>query len=148
MKLYIDQSGKVEKTSKSTVVAFSNGKQKAIFISSIEKRKIQKIFRDAHKPDMFTYKTFAVLIYLLIKNHLKQIDAIVIDQEYHGKEPLIKKYVVELIRKGGDTFDTQDIHFSEISKHNNAHKKAISVFRKNMKPEMIVKYSDLLEWIL
>jgi hypothetical protein len=39
MKYQIDQSGRVEFTSKPTVIAFSNGKNKAIYISAVEKRK-------------------------------------------------------------------------------------------------------------
>lgn len=40
MKCYIDQSGKVENTSKLTVVAYANGKVRSLKISAVEKRKV------------------------------------------------------------------------------------------------------------
>jgi len=146
-RIYIDQSGKVEYTNKQTVVAYSNGQDKAIFISSINKKKIQRIFRAAGKPDLFTYKTFATLIYLLIRQDLNKSHVLVIDREYTQKESLIKKYLVELIRKGGHDFDPNDIHFTEIGKHSPAHTKAISTYRKRCKPELVVKDTDLLKWL-
>jgi len=79
-RIYIDQSGKVEYTNKQTVVAYSNGRNKALFISSISKKKIQKVFRDAGKPDLFAYRTFAILIYLLIKEDLNKLSIITIDR--------------------------------------------------------------------
>lgn len=39
MKCYIDQSGKVENTSKLTVVAYANGKVRSLKISAVEKLK-------------------------------------------------------------------------------------------------------------
>ncbi|MBP7859880.1 hypothetical protein KA001_02920 [Patescibacteria group bacterium] len=148
MKIFIDQSGKIEYTSRATIVAYSNGKDKSISISGKEKRKIQNIFRKAKKPDIFIYKTFAVLIYLLIKKDIKQIQTIIIDREYKGKESLIKKYLIEIIRRGGDKFDIRNIHFDEIGKKNNAHNKAINTYRNLLKPSLIVDSKELLEWIL
>lgn len=148
MKIYIDQSGRVEYTGHSTVVAYANDKSRAIFISSVEKRKIQNIFRQAGKPNMFAYKTFATLIYLVIKADLHKISAIIIDKEYAGREDLVKKLLIELIRRGGDDFDPKNIHFDLIGKKNQAHKKAISVFRGREKPDIIVTKKELLEWII
>jgi len=148
MKIYIDQSGKIETTNRFTVIAYANGRNKAITISSIEKRKLQQTFRSAGKPEMFIFKTFAILMYLLIKDDLQKITCIVIDREYFGRESLIKKYLIELIRHGGDTFDANDIHFTEIGKKSSAHNAAISVFRKTKKPELVVKYKDVIKWII
>lgn len=148
MTYQIDQSGRVENTSKPTVVAFSNSKNKSIYISAVEKRKVHLLFRTAKRPGIFAYKTFAILIYLLIKNHLREIKTLTIDKEYYGKEALIKKYIIELIRKGGQKYDPSNIHFSEIGKHSNAHKEAITVFRKKKKPQLVAEYKDLLEWII
>ena len=80
MKIEIDQSGKIENTSKDTVIAFSDGIRKAIRISSNDKREIQAIFRRIGKPRIFIYKLFAILIFLLIRDHLKELDEVVIDE--------------------------------------------------------------------
>ena len=148
MQIYIDQSGKVEYTSKPTVVAYSNSKNKAISISAVEKQKVQKVFRDADKPNMFMFKTLAIMIYLLIKKDIPKLQGIVIDREYKGREDLIKKYVIELIRRGGDEFDPKDIHFKEIGKKNNAHKKAITVYRGEQKPDKVITSKDIYEWLV
>lgn len=148
MRVHVDQSGKIEYTSKHTVVAYANGQNKSIYISSSNKQKLLKIFRDAGKPDIFAYKTFAVLIYLLIKDDLKKLQSLIIDREYTRREDLIKKYLIELIRKGGDKFDPHDIHFDEIGKHSAAHAKAINVFRRREKPNLIVVSEDLLKWLI
>jgi len=63
MKIEIDQSGKIEDTSKNTIIAFSNGKFKSIFISAREKRELQKFFRRIGKPRIFVYRVFAILIF-------------------------------------------------------------------------------------
>ena len=97
---------------------------------------------------MFVYKTFAVLIFLLIKENLKEIDSIIIDSEYPGREALIKKHLMELIRRGGYRFDPSIIYFTEIGKESNAHITAISVFRKNEKADLSIKSNNLLEWIV
>lgn len=148
MQIYIDQSGRVEFTSHPTVVAYSNGKSSSIYISAKEKRVIQQLFRKAGKPTMFTFRTFAVLIYLLIRSDLSSIKSIIIDREYKGQDDLIKKYLLELIQRGGNDFDPDSVHFMEIGKENNAHKKAITVFRENAKPVRVVRKEDLLEWLL
>ena len=45
MSYQIDQSGKIEHTSKPTVIALANAKVKTIKISAVEKRKLLKQYR-------------------------------------------------------------------------------------------------------
>ena len=56
MNIAIDQSSKIEYTNKDTVIAYSNHKQKSLIIKAKDKRKVQKMFREAGKPDIFIYK--------------------------------------------------------------------------------------------
>ena len=74
MKIYIDQSGKIEDTAKPTVLAFSNRTSGSIIIRAIEKRKLQNIYRKAGKPKTFIVQVFASMVYLLIKFHKLKID--------------------------------------------------------------------------
>lgn len=115
MRIEIDQSGKLEDTHKPTVVGFSNKKHKTIIILSTEKQKLQKYFRKINKPKLYIYTTFAILIYFLIKNK-KEISQIVIDREYPGQEPLIKGYLLELLKKSRKDIDKNSTGFSEIGK--------------------------------
>lgn len=148
-KIEVDQSNKVEYTKKNTVVAYSNKKQKALLIKARDKRKLKQLFREAGKPYIFVYKTFAVLIYLLIKDDLEQIESIVIDQEYQGKEPLIKDFLLQIIRKNTKSqIDRDNIWFEQIGKKSKAHEKAINTFREDDKPDIYVRYNDILPYIV
>ena|SRR5260221_10900990 len=149
MKIYIDQSGKVEYTGHNTVVAYSNGSNKTVYISAVEKRKIQKLFRSVGKPEMFIYTTFASLVYLLIADKLENVSMIIIDREYWGKESVIKDQILRIIRTNGHTnFDSTKIEFGLVGKKRGCHIAAISVLRKKVKPDKIVIAKDVLKLIL
>lgn len=127
MRIEIDQSGKIEDTNKPTVVGFSNSKHRTVIILSTEKQKLQKYFRQIGKPNVYRYKTFAILISILLKNeHLSQI---IIDTEYVGQDALIKSYLLNLLRKNRKFFDKKDIIFKPIGKKSRAHILAYSAYR-------------------
>ena len=148
MKIYIDQSGKVEYTSQSTVVAFSNGKTKTLVIKAVDKRYIQNYFRLAGKPDIFTYKTFAVLIFLLVKDDLEKISCLVIDIEYPGKNDLIKNFLIELLKKNGVNMGKIEVNFLLVGKHVDCHIQALTVHRGHAKPDKVVKTEDIIKWLI
>jgi len=68
MRIEIDQSGRIEYTSKPTVIGFSNKTAKTIIILSTEKQKLQRYFRKIKKPRLYTYAVFAILISILLKD--------------------------------------------------------------------------------
>ena len=148
MNIAIDQSGRVEFTNVSTVVAYANGKQKSLLISAGEKRKLQAVFRAAGKPKMFAVKTFAILTFLLIRDDMERIDEITIDPEYPGNEWLVKQILVQLIRRYGGRLTNEDITFWSIGRQHNTHKRAIAVYRGNTAPDMIVTAKNVLPYIL
>ncbi|MBU2544984.1 hypothetical protein KKC65_00805 [Patescibacteria group bacterium] len=143
MHIKIDQSGKVEDTKANTVVAFSNGKRKSILINRKEKRELETIFRKNNKSKVFIFKTFAILIFLLIKDDLIEIQHISIDLEYPGKDYLIKDYLLTMIRKYR-SFDKRDIAFTRVDRKTKAHELAINVYRNHIKPDIIVDKKDVL----
>ena len=145
MRIEIDQSGKIENTSKNTVIAFSNGKSGSIFISAKDKREIQKIFRRIGKPKIFIYRTFAILIFILIKNNLKEIDTITIDEEYPGKGNLIKDYLIREIRKVNPHFYSGNILFKRIGKKSNAHSFGYLTYKGKISPSKKIKNRELLK---
>ena len=149
MKYQIDQSGKIEYTSHSTVVAFSNGKSGSLMIKASSKRKILFYFRDAKKPHMFVYKTFAALVYLLIERERGKSLEINIDREYWGKESLIKDYLLRIIRKQKKIdFPASNISFCLVGKKSKCHLLAISILRKKKKPGRVVNETDILRLIV
>jgi hypothetical protein len=142
----IDQSGKVEYTSKPTVIAAANGKPRTLWIAAREKRQLERLFRQAGKPSIFVYKTFAILTFLLIKPQLHHVDSLCLDREYKGKESLIKKYLVEIIRRNDRPVPT--IYFDHIGKHSQAHRLAIEVYRRHQEPKRVVTASHVVPWII
>lgn len=144
MNIEVDQSGKIEDTSKNTVVAFSNAEFKSIFISMQDKREVQKIFRKIGRSRVFVYKLFAILIFLLVKKYLKRIDQIIIDEEYPGKAKLIKNFLLQEIRKIKQDFDKNDIVFKRIGKKSRVHYLAYGVAIGKRKADIKVTTRDIL----
>ncbi len=144
MQYQIDQSGKIEDTSRLTIVAFADGKAKSLKISAVEKQKLIKIMRELDYPrNIFIFKIFAGLIYLLlIKEKWNSGDSLLIDREYPGHEGIIKDILSNLFRKMFSQLPV--IEFGEIGKKSSAHLKAIAVFRGKANPNMTVKADDVL----
>jgi hypothetical protein len=141
MKIFIDQSGRVEYTSHNTIVAFSNGKQKAIKILARTKRQLQEIFRRKGAPNLFVYRTFATLIFLLVKNELCKIKQIVIDIEYPGQDKLIKDILLELIRK--NHLNEPEISFQKIGNKPKVHYAAYDVFIQKKKASQVINLEEI-----
>jgi len=148
MNICIDQSGRVEYTSHDTVVAYSNGKTKSVRMKAADKRRVQAVFRDVGKSKMFAYKTFAILIYLLVKDEVREVTEVVIDPEYPGHEHIIKNILLQIMRRHHRFVGRERIHFRSIGKHHAAHKLAIEVFRGRRQPDLIVAFHDVLEFIV
>jgi len=144
MRIEIDQSGRIEYTSKPTVIAFANSKTYSIIFLSRDKKYLQKIFRKAGAPNLFVYKTFAILIFLLVKDFLKSIDQIVIDHEYLGHDKVIKQFLLDLLRRYKRNFDPHDIAFRHIGKQSKAHEVAIEAYRTK-KADRKVTIKDILK---
>ncbi|MBU2634912.1 hypothetical protein KJ841_00350 [Patescibacteria group bacterium] len=146
MDIETDQSGKVEDTRVDTSIAFSDGKSKSILIDRREKRELKKIFRENNKGHVFIFKTFAILIFLLIKDDLSEIQHISIDLEYLGKDYLIKDYLLRMIREHR-SFDKRDIVFTKVGRKTKAHQLAINVHRGHVKPDIIATKEDIIPFI-
>lgn len=129
MQIEIDQSIKIENTSKPTVLAFSNSKSDVLVVKSQDKKEIQKFFRQIGKPKLFVHITFAATIFLLIKEGLSKNDQIVIDREYIGYEKFIHQKLHEFIK---ENLEIKGISISshQIGKKSKAHLLAYSVSRK------------------
>lgn len=143
MTYQIDQSGKIENTSKLTVVAVANGVSKSIVIKGVEKRKLISAMKSMDYPKTnYIYKIFAALIFLLIRRFNKD-EIIYIDREYPGHESVIKDILIWLFSKENNSLP--QIIFSLVGKHSPAHCLAISIFRGNSKPDLITTANEILK---
>jgi len=144
----IDQSGKIEDTSKDTAVGFSDDVSGSIIISAKDKREIQAIFRKSGKSRIFVYRLFTTLIFLLIRKFLNKIDQIIIDEEYPGKSYLIKNYLSQEIEKIKPDFLADNIIFKRIGRKSKAHSIAYLTFKKRIKPNIYIRDKDILKFIV
>lgn len=145
MKIEIDQSGRIEYTNKPTVIGFSNHKDKTIIIFATEKQKLQRYFRKIGKPRLFVYTLFALLIALLLK-HEREIDEIIIDQEYPGKDDLIKNYLLIFLRKSGREIDKREIIFRQIGKKAKVHG-IVNTSYRNKKSDLKITANEVIEYL-
>jgi hypothetical protein len=126
----VDQSGRVEFTSTHTVLALSNSLQGAIRISGQIKREILQHLRNRARmrrtPKTYYLQIFAAGLFLLLRDVLDQLDSIVIDQEYPGKEAKEK------------------ITFRSIGKSSHAHHLALETYRGDKPPKHTISLQDLL----
>ena len=76
MRIEINQSNKIEHTSKDTIIGLSNERSYTILINRKIKRQLQEEFRKQGKPRLFVYRT--LFKYAQIKN----LSQVVIDEEY------------------------------------------------------------------
>lgn len=147
MKIEIDQSGRIEYTRKPTVLAFSNSKYHSIIIMAADKQYLQRIFRKAGKSKILMLKTFSALVFLLIKDHLKSIDEVIIDVEYTGYNKMIKEFLLEFCNNQNVKTGKTNINFGNIGKKSPAHCIAINAYRKKKANNKITS-SDILKLVL
>lgn len=129
MKIEIDQSQKIEATSKDTFIGFSNNISHVIKIPAKVKRQLKQEFRELGKPELFTYRVFSAGICLLIRDYLRKIDMMVVDEEYTGREPLIKNMLREMLKRMRRK--EPRIYFDRIGKKSRAHEVSYLAMRKN-----------------
>lgn len=121
MVIEIDQSGKLEQLDTDTVVAFSNDKNGTIYVKAGTKRKVVRRLRTTLIPRKELYPIlFAILIYLLIDSLDEQFN-IIIDEEYTGKDGVIKETLEKLLLKRFKNKWQGIIRFSQIGRHSQAH---------------------------
>jgi len=125
MRVEIDQSGRLEHLNTDTVIAFANGSKGSILIKVGDKRKlVVKIRKSAIPGDQAMPILFAMCIFLLIKDLNKQ-SILIIDEEYTGKDKIIKSTLEKLL---GIKWEGS-VRFGRIGKDSPAHHLAWIIHR-------------------
>ena len=144
----IDQSGKIEQTSKITVIVITNSKQASIILKAKDKRDLQDIYRQAGKPKVFAIQVFSALTYLLLEKAKIGIGMVYIDKEYPGHEDIIKSYINQLIKKRGKIMlQPENLRFTLVGKTSNVHLYGYKKFKTNRSEYKATK-EDILAMIL
>lgn len=141
MSYQIDQSGKIENTSKNTYLALANSKTKVIKISSTEKRKLIQMIKELRRPHRtYIFQIFAALVFLVLKD--VKLSDVIIDTEYSGHQASIKEVLIQLFQRFEK--ESPEINFGFVGKKSNAHLAAIEAFRNERQVNLTVLAEDLL----
>ena len=144
MKIYIDQSGKIEETAKPTAMAFTNSKTRSALLPAKAKRRLQDQFRKIGEPKLFVVFIFAALIYILIREDARQTTEIVIDTEYPGKDTIIRKLLLQMLSER-KSVDRPSVSFHQIGRSSMSHRIALTVHRGFKKADTLVTYKNMIE---
>jgi hypothetical protein len=146
MHIEIDQSGKVEDTSRPTVLAFANHIRVAVVIpAAVKKECLAVLRRRSDFPQVYILQIFTAGLVCLLRDYLFQIETITIDLEYPGHEADIKGILLNAIRRVRRDFSKQQISFRSVGKKSGAHYKAYGVFTGKEKPERILTTEDIVK---
>ena len=137
MAVEIDQSGKLEQLDTNTVVAFSNKKAGVVYLKAGTKRKIVQYLRTTLilRKDVYPI-LFAMVIFLLVES-LDKNSTLIIDEEYTGKNEVIKETLEKLLVKRHGKKWQGIIRFDQIGKHSPAHTLAWKTHRQKIKTRIV-----------
>jgi len=144
----VDQSGKIEKMSVDTVLAFSDGKSAAVLIPAEVKRVCLQAFRrGGRRKTTIALRIFAAGLFFLLKDVFEEVTLVTIDQEYPGREGDIKGILLRLIRASGKRLEKERIVFHQVGKKSAAHFKAYGVYKGFQKADRILTAEEILTLI-
>jgi hypothetical protein len=113
---YVDLSAKLEQWTKDSIVVLSNGSFTALRITKESKQQARQVLVERYGRRTVRYRLLAILIYLLIQDHLEQIDTLYIDRDYEGAEAeaTIKNLLLHLLRRNGYERQASFVHFANV----------------------------------
>lgn len=147
MRIEVDQSGKIGDTKVPTVLAFSNGKEKAILIPATVKRACLRELRRLGKGAGIYYLMFATGLFLLLKDDIENVDQVTIDVEYRKKDAVIREHLINLLQRAGRRVDASQIQFDLIhrgGKKPRSHDKAYYTYRGELEPDRKITTAEIL----
>lgn len=139
----IDQSNKVE-DSGDTFLAFSNGIAHTIRVPFRVKRVGIDLLRQRGKSKRTaTLMLFAACVFLLVEGHLSEIDTIILDNEYSGREADVKAFFVRFLQKSGKSFPMQHMNISSIGKKSEAHRLVWEAYRGKTRADRTIVEQEI-----
>ena len=152
MPIEVDQSNKIERTEKDTILALSNDERRAILIPARVKREaIAWLKRRKKSSKMIYLRLFAAGLFILLRprlaNIIKRGQQIVIDTEYEGHESKIKGMLLRYAHAAGFQLSKEAVSFARVGKSSSAHQTAWQVQRGRLAPDHRVSLNELIELV-
>ena len=145
----IDQSGKLEQLNTATAVAYADSRRGGVWIPAKIKRKLMAPLRKKipKKADLWPV-LLALVIYLLISDLPADL-VMIIDEEYTGKEKLIRQTLGSLLAQRDPHLWRGSIRFARIGKASPAHRMAWQIHReKNQQKVRRLSETEILALLL
>lgn len=145
MKIEVDQSGRIEMAG-DTVIAAADG-----FVVTVRVRaEVKMTVRDALKQRgvktrMIMIRMFVGAIVMALRDNLRTIDSLTIDEEYIGYEAEITSLLIDRLRSLDLQLDPHLIPVARVGKKSPAHHAAIRVTRKQVQADLTPTATELLE---
>lgn len=144
MVIEVDQSNKIERTNKDTILAFSDGDCFCILIPANTKRLAIDFLRMQKSRKTAYLQIFAACLFILLRSVLvKGAEDIIIDTEYTGHEATIKSIILRHAYNEGVSIDKKKITFAQVGKGSRSHKIAWRVQRGQSAPDYVVTLEEL-----
>lgn len=144
LRVEVDQSGKVEQSNRSTVLAYSNSHRYTVEILATTKQDALRRLREQGRSSRAAVQlVFVALLALLLKDVIEQADAIMIDTEYTGQEAAIKSQLLMYLDRMRVRFDPNLVQFGQIGKRSPAHELAIGVTRGKVRANRRIAMDEL-----
>lgn len=144
----VDCVGRIDDYENRTVLSISAGLSYSIMIPAIEKQKALVHTKDIHpnwgRTRIHVY-LYSVLLFLLIRGHIKKLDSVVIDIEYSGYEPEIKGLLLQLLRWQGISVSKDRVLLKRLDRTSAARQMASRVYKGVADPDLILTAKQVAE---
>lgn len=142
MRIEINQSNKIEQTNKDTILGVADDITFTILINRKIKRKLQEEFRKQGKPRLFVYRTFIASMVLLLKYaQIKNLSQVVIDEEYYGKDKILKSIFLEMWSRFFPKIP--EVSFEKIGRKSKVHSICYLTMKGKRKVNRVVGFEGL-----
>lgn len=146
----VDSSGRIDDVTSPTVISISAGLSITLLISGTEKRRaLQAIHR--LKPSWGSTRLnvylYTILVFSLLKDHIRKLDLVVIDSEYQGYESVMKDTILRLLRKNGVKIDKMKLNFVSLARSSPARIMASRVYKGLAEPDLSITAEEVLSKI-
>lgn len=113
-------------------------KRFSIKISAKTKRQLQEMFRRRGKNRLYIDRTFAALLFILLKDYFKPGEVIIVDLEYDGHDRRLKDILAEMFGN-----KLPEVRFESVGDSSRAHGLANDVFKGKLAPGRVVSLGEL-----
>lgn len=146
MRIEIDTGSRLDQSG-DTTFALSDDIQRAVLLrQTVRDECLDRLPGKRLKRQL---RLFAACIYLLIKNHIKEIEEIQIDREYPGHENEIRWILFSILKRHFPVPELQiSIEFEPLGKKSRAHEIALRTLRKARDPDQILSPWEILSSVL